>query len=61
MATYVTPMTATRMTAASSALVPKVIVLITSEDEDGYLSGMKSAFQGVAVKQVYASKIDTLA
>lgn len=61
MGTYVTPMTATRMTAASSALVPKVIVLITSEDEDGYLSGMKSAFQGAAVKQVYASKIDTLA
>jgi DNA polymerase I-like protein with 3'-5' exonuclease and polymerase domains len=61
MGTYVTPFTAVRMTRASSAQVPTAIVLITGQDEEGYLSGMRSSLQGIKVKQVDISKIDTVA
>lgn len=61
MGTYVTPMTATRMTAASSASVPNGIILITTPEDTSYLSAMRSSLQGMKVKQLDHGSIDTIA
>lgn len=61
MGTYVTPMTATRMTAASSAQVPKGIILLTTQEDESYLAAMRSSLAGMKVKQIDHSKVDTIA
>lgn len=61
MGTYVTPMTATRMTAASSAKLPTGIILLTTKEDEPYLPAMKSSLAGMKVKQIDHTKIDTIA
>ena len=60
MGTYVTPMTATRLTRDAAAQLPTGIILITGEDEDAYLPRMRSSLQGMKVKQIHGKKVDTI-